>query len=60
MDFKRQKFFVFGLSSSGRAVAEKLLSFGATVFVYDDGAPRIEKTVKYLTEKGCVSALSSP
>ncbi len=60
MDFKRQKFLVFGLSLSGRAVAEKLLGLGATVFAYDDGAPRIEKTMRYLSEKGCVSALDSP
>ncbi|MBP5372796.1 MAG: UDP-N-acetylmuramoyl-L-alanine--D-glutamate ligase, partial [Clostridia bacterium] len=55
MYFKNQKFCVFGLSSSGRCAAEKLLSLGATVYIYDeDGSPRITKTAEDLSKKGAI------
>lgn len=60
MFFGNQSFFVFGLSLSGRAAAMRLRSLGAEVFVYDDGAPRIEKTVSDLVKIGCKSSLGNP
>lgn len=55
MYFKKQKFCVFGLSSSGRCAAEKLLSLGATVYVYDeDDSSRIKRTEEELSKKGAV------
>ena len=50
---KNQTFFILGLSKSGRAAAEFLLSRGATVYLYDELATaRIEKTICALTEQG--------
>lgn len=53
MYLKQQIFFVMGLSRSGKAVAEFLLSHGATVYMYDDLAnDRIEQTMRDLQQKG--------
>ena len=50
---KKQVFFVLGLSKSGKAAAEYLLSRGATVYVYDDNASeRMEQIVLALSAKG--------
>ena len=50
---KTQTFFVLGLSRSGRAAAEFLLSQGATVFIYDDlNSERVEKVAAALIEQG--------
>ena len=53
MYLKQQIFFVLGLSRSGKAAAEFLLTRGATVYVYDDLTnERIEQTIKDLQQKG--------
>ncbi|MBQ8343444.1 MAG: UDP-N-acetylmuramoyl-L-alanine--D-glutamate ligase [Clostridia bacterium] len=50
---KKQVFFVLGLSKSGKAAAEFLLSRGATVYIHDDNASaRIEQIALALSEKG--------
>lgn len=50
---KRQSYFVLGLSRSGRAAAEYLLSRGARVYIYDDiASERIKQTVKELSQTG--------
>ena len=50
---KNQTFFIFGLSKSGLAATEFLLSRGATVYIYDElSNDRIEKTADMLSEKG--------
>ena len=50
---KQQSFFIVGLSRSGRAAAEFLLSRNATVYIYDDvGSEKIERTAKELESKG--------
>ena len=50
---KKQVFLVFGLSRSGRAATEFLLSRGATVYIHDDlTGERIERLAKSLEEKG--------
>ncbi len=50
---KKQVFFVLGLSKSGKAAAEFLLSRGATVYIYDDNAgERIEQIARTLSAKG--------
>ena len=49
----RQTFLVLGLSRSGRAAAEFLLSRGAKVYIYDDlSNERVEQTAHGLEEKG--------
>ncbi len=49
----QQIFFVLGLSRSGRASAEFLLSRGAKTYIYDDvSSERIETTMRELEEKG--------
>ncbi len=53
MYLKQQIFFVLGLSRSGKAAAEFLLTRGATVYMYDDLTnERIEQTIKDLQQKG--------
>ena len=53
MYFERQAFLVLGLSKSGRAAAEFLLSQKATVYIYDDlSTERLEQTISELVEKG--------
>ncbi len=53
MYFKRQAFLVLGLSKSGRAAAEFLLSRGAAVYIYDDiQGERVEQTATLLESKG--------
>ena len=53
MYFIRQSFFVFGLSKSGCAVAEFLLSQKATTYIYDEfSTERIERAKQELIEKG--------
>ena len=53
MFYARQSFLVLGLSRSGRAAAEFLLSRGATTYIYDDvESERVEKTANELMEKG--------
>ncbi len=53
MYIKKQVFFVLGLSRSGKASAEFLLSRGASVYIYDDlTSERIEQTYKDLQLKG--------
>ncbi|MBQ8309095.1 MAG: UDP-N-acetylmuramoyl-L-alanine--D-glutamate ligase [Clostridia bacterium] len=50
---KQQIFFVLGLSRSGRASAEFLLSQGAKTYIYDDvSSERVETTMQELEEKG--------
>lgn len=50
---KRQIFFVLGLSRSGRAAAEFLLSNGAIAYIYDDIInERVEQTAEKLEKKG--------
>lgn len=50
---QQQVFLVFGLSRSGRAATEFLLSRGATVYIYDDlTGERVEELSKTLEEKG--------
>ena len=50
---QRQKFFVLGLSRSGRAATEFLLSRGATVYIYDDvTGERVERTSEELVSLG--------
>ena len=50
---ENQVFFVLGLSRSGKASAEFLLSKNATVYIYDDvTSERIEQTVRDLVSKG--------
>ena len=50
---KQQSFLVLGLSRSGTAAAEFLLSQNATVYVYDDiVSERVEKTAQSLENKG--------
>lgn len=49
----KQIFFVLGLSRSGRAAAEFLLSQNAVVYIYDDApAERVEKVAEELVAKG--------
>ena len=53
MYLKNQTFFVLGLSRSGKAAAEFLLSQGALVYIYDDAnSERVEKTAQELEKKG--------
>ena len=53
MYLERQAFLVLGLSKSGRAAAEFLLSQKATVYIYDDlSTERLEQTILELVEKG--------
>lgn len=53
MYFKRQTFLVMGLSKSGRAATEFLLSEKASVYIYDDVyTDRIQQTVKDLEKLG--------
>ena len=50
---ERQLFLVLGLSRSGKAAAEFLLSRKATVYIYDDlSGERVEQTASALVEKG--------
>lgn len=50
---KRQVFFVLGLSKSGKAAAEFLLSRGATVYIYDENpSARVEQIALALAETG--------
>ncbi|MBO7369310.1 MAG: UDP-N-acetylmuramoyl-L-alanine--D-glutamate ligase [Clostridia bacterium] len=59
MYFKNQKFCVFGLSSSGRCAAEKLLSLGATVYIYDeDSSARLTRTAEDLSKNGAIVVTS--
>lgn len=53
MYLKRQVFLVLGLSKSGRAAAEFLLTEGAVTYIYDDlFNDRVEQVAKALEEKG--------
>ncbi len=53
MFYQKQSFLVLGLSRSGTAAAEFLLSQGASVYLYDDmSGERIEQTLATLVEKG--------
>ena len=53
MYIKRQSFLVFGLSRSGKAAAQYLLSHGATVYVYDEiESERIAQTTAELEKMG--------
>ncbi len=50
---EKQTFCILGLSRSGRAAAEFLLSRGATCYIYDDiSAERVERVAETLCEKG--------
>ena len=52
MYLKRQVFLVLGLSKSGRAAAEFLLTEGAVTYIYDDlFNDRVEQVAKALEEK---------
>ena len=55
MDYKRQKFVVFGLSSSGMAVSEFLISKGAKTYLYEElESERISQNIDYLLSKGAI------
>ena len=55
---KRQVYFVFGLSRSGRSAAEFLLSKGAITYIYDDAtSERMEQTARALESKGAKRVL---
>lgn len=57
MYLKRQTYFTLGLSRSGKAAAQYLLSRGATVYIYDEiESDRVEQTAKELEEKGAKRA----
>ncbi|MBQ8684870.1 MAG: UDP-N-acetylmuramoyl-L-alanine--D-glutamate ligase [Clostridia bacterium] len=50
---EQQIFFVLGLSRSGRAAAEFLLSKNAVVYIYDDvSGERVEQSARELVAKG--------
>lgn len=54
MYLKRQKFVVFGLSKSGIAASEFLLSQGAKVYLYEElESPKISENINSLVSKGC-------
>ena len=53
MYLSKQKFFVLGLSKSGKAAAQFLLAQGASVYVYDDViSERVDKTAQELIQNG--------
>ncbi|MBQ1943072.1 MAG: UDP-N-acetylmuramoyl-L-alanine--D-glutamate ligase, partial [Clostridia bacterium] len=53
MYFKKQVFFVLGLSRSGRAATEYLLRKGSAVYIYDDTeSERVEQIARELENKG--------
>ncbi len=53
MDFKNQKFFILGLSASGFAVAERLYSFKAKTYFYEENnGAKTEEYVKRALELG--------
>ena len=53
MYLKRQVFFVLGLSKSGRAATEFLLSEKAVTYIYDDiSSDRVEQTATALVDLG--------
>ncbi len=53
MYIRKQNFFVLGLSRSGKAAAEYLLSQGGKVYIYDDGeGERLQKTLGELVALG--------
>ena len=53
MYLKRQVFFVLGLSKSGRAATEFLLSEKAVTYIYDDiSSDRVEQTAAALVALG--------
>lgn len=55
MDYKRQKFVVFGLSSSGMAVSEFLISKGAKTYLYEElESEKISQNIDYLLSKGAI------
>lgn len=57
MDLKRQSFLVLGLSKSGEAAAEFLLSQGAKTFIFDDlDSEKIRKQRQALVSQGAVWA----
>ena len=59
MYYKNQTFFVFGLSSSGKCAAEKLLSLGARTYIYDeDDGARVKKICDGLLLLGAKNAAS--
>lgn len=50
---RKQTFFVLGLSKSGKAATEFLLSHGAITYVYDDSvSERVEQVAQALEKKG--------
>ena len=56
MNVKKQVFLVLGLSRSGEAAAEFLLSRGAKVYVYDDmDSGKIRETRDALVQKGAIA-----
>lgn len=57
MDLKRQSFLVLGLSKSGEAAAEYLLSQGAKTFIFDDlDSEKIRRQRQALVSQGAVWA----
>ncbi len=55
MYFKNQKFLVAGLSKSGAAACDFLLSRGAAVYMYDDVPDGgVQKTISEMQERGAV------
>lgn len=55
MDIKRQAFLVVGISKSGFAVANYLLSNSGKCFLYEElSSPKIEESITRLTELGGV------
>ena len=55
MYFRQQKFLVAGISKSGSACCEFLLSRGAIVYMYDDvAAGAVQSTMAKLEERGAI------
>lgn len=55
MDFKRQKFFILGMSLSGYTVSEYLLKQGNTPYFYEErNSERAEKHTLKAMEKGAI------
>lgn len=59
MDFKRQKFLVFGISRSGYSACEYLLKKGANCYIYDETASeKVNTSIKILEEQGAIKVES--
>lgn len=58
MDYKTQKFLVFGISKSGYSACEYLLKKGAVCFIYDEtGNQKVNQLISALVQKGATLVL---